>query len=100
MTANTFRMVPSEQAGYGPGRFVVQGYSRGIRTWFDIGDPLSRPDALERLRERRSGVRNAPTCDHCQTELSRDTNGYYVGSDSTSDCPESDAGHTVNGDVR
>lgn len=39
-------------------------------------------------------------CDHCQESLRCDANGYYIGADGTSDCPESEGGHTVYGDVR
>lgn len=38
------RIVPSEKAGYTPGKFVVQ-YKGGNGIWFDIGDPKSRKNA-------------------------------------------------------
>lgn len=38
-----------------------------------------------------------PTCDHCHAPLTRDLNGYWVGSDTTSDCPANAGGHTVDG---
>ena len=44
-----YRMVPSEKAGYGPGRWVVQYYARDMRVWFDVGDQLNREQAQERL---------------------------------------------------
>lgn len=45
-----YRKVPSEQAGYGPGSWVVQYYDRDMRVWFDVGDPLTEPEAIARLR--------------------------------------------------
>lgn len=35
-------------------------------------------------------------CDSCGQEVHPDDNGYWVGADETSDCPESDRGHTVD----
>ena len=37
------------------------------------------------------------TCDHCGEELHRDSNGYFVGKDETSDCSMTAAGHRYNG---
>lgn len=39
-------------------------------------------------------------CDHCKQDLHRDTNGWFVGSDDTSDCPDSGFGHMVDGQPR
>jgi len=49
-----YRMVPSEQAGYGPGKFVVQYFDHEVRAWFDVGDPLDRAEASERLKAKRT----------------------------------------------
>lgn len=38
-------------------------------------------------------------CDSCQEALHRDRNGYFVGSDETSDCPQNDRGHTWEGRI-
>lgn len=48
-----YRMVPSDKAGYGPGLFVVQYFDQEARVWFDVGDPLTETEALERLRVLR-----------------------------------------------
>jgi hypothetical protein len=40
------------------------------------------------------------TCDHCRQPMHHDSNGYWVGDDNTSDCPENMDGHTVNGLIR
>lgn len=40
-----------------------------------------------------------PLCDHCQLTLHRDSNGYWVGEDETSDCDTSPFGHTVEGAI-
>lgn len=52
-----YRMVPSEQAGYGPALWVVQEWYYDIRAWFDIGDPLPREAANRRLTQRRADAR-------------------------------------------
>lgn len=48
------RLVPSERAGYKPGKYVVQ-YKDGNGMWFDIGDPKSKPaaDAVARVEALR-----------------------------------------------
>lgn len=38
-------------------------------------------------------------CDSCEGPLSVDSSGYYVGADDTSDCPDSEIGHSVLGCV-
>ena len=35
-------------------------------------------------------------CDWCDAVLHRDSNGYWVGDDDTSECPSHDEGHTVD----
>ena len=40
------------------------------------------------------------TCDHCGQPLHHDINGWWVGSDETSDCPSSPRGHEVGGSTR
>jgi hypothetical protein len=50
----TYRRVPSERAGYGPGQWVVQYKDTVIGRWFDVGDPLSEEDAQRRLDELRA----------------------------------------------
>lgn len=37
--AKRIRVVASDKAGYGPGRWVAQYFDREVNTWFDIGDP-------------------------------------------------------------
>jgi hypothetical protein len=39
-------------------------------------------------------------CDYCGAELHIDVNGWWVGSDETSDCPDDDRGHAVDGSAR
>lgn len=40
-------------------------------------------------------------CDHCDLPLHKDSNGYWVGPDETSDCDTSPlSGHTVEGSER
>lgn len=46
-------MIPSENAGYTPGRWVVQKYDATMKVWFDVGDALPEGDAKVRLRECR-----------------------------------------------
>ena len=41
-----------------------------------------------------------PNCEHCDRPVDKDSNGWWVGDDETSDCPENPQGHTVNGSVR
>lgn len=36
-------------------------------------------------------------CDHCEQEIHLDRNGYFVGSDETSECPVDESGHTWEG---
>lgn len=50
------RIVPSERAGYTPGKFVVQ-YKSADGMWFDIGDPKSKADAAARARDARKRIR-------------------------------------------
>jgi hypothetical protein len=47
------RKVPSEQAGYGPGLWVLQRWDADKRLWFDVGDPMSEADAHERVWRQR-----------------------------------------------
>jgi hypothetical protein len=44
-----YRVVPSERAGYAPGRWQVQYYAPDIGRWFDHGDPRATK-ALARAR--------------------------------------------------
>lgn len=53
MAERRYRKVPSEQAGYGPGRWVVQYYDSAVGRWFDVGDPLDEADAIARLKEKQ-----------------------------------------------
>lgn len=39
-------------------------------------------------------------CDHCGQPVRVDVNGWYVGEDQTSDCPDSERGHEVDGHAR
>lgn len=41
-----------------------------------------------------------PTCDNCGQALHRDDSGWWVGQDETSDCPDNERGHEVNGRFR
>lgn len=50
----THRMIPSDQAGYGPGQYVVQYRDPDMSLWFDVGNPLSHADATARLAECRA----------------------------------------------
>lgn len=50
-----YRKVPSDQAGYGPGRWVVQYHDPDVGRWFDVGDPLDEDAATARLKELQSG---------------------------------------------
>lgn len=54
MSKPRHRMVPSEQAGYGPGKHVVQYYDREKKVWFDVGDPKSKTEAQALLKERNA----------------------------------------------
>lgn len=56
MAERRYRKVPSEQAGYAPGRWVVQYYDATIGRWFDVGDPLDEADATARLKEKQEGT--------------------------------------------
>lgn len=51
-----YRMLPSDQAGYAPGLYVVQYRDDSLGLWFDVGDPLSHADALARLRDLRANT--------------------------------------------
>lgn len=44
MSATRYRTVPSSQAGYGPGRLVVQKFYPDLKLWFDVGDPVDSQD--------------------------------------------------------
>lgn len=47
-----YRIVPSSDAGYGPGRFVVQRYYPDLKLWFDVGDPVdTRQEAETKMAE-------------------------------------------------
>lgn len=50
----TFRMVSSEKAGYGPGQWVVQYHDPEAAVWFDVGDPLDHDAARARLSRLRA----------------------------------------------
>lgn len=50
-----YRMVPSEQAGYTPGLFVVQYRDPDVKRWFDIGDPKERKVARDILAGYQRG---------------------------------------------
>lgn len=65
MSTTTYRMVPSEKAGYAPGKHVVQYHDPVIGRWFDVGDPLTEDAARARLRDRRDGA--AASCSHPHT---------------------------------
>lgn len=39
-------------------------------------------------------------CDHCGLDVRRDSNGWWVGPDDTSDCADSPDGHEVDGKQR
>lgn len=49
------RIVPSERAGYTPGKYVVQ-YKDGNGMWFDIGDPKSKAGAEAALKAEKHRV--------------------------------------------
>lgn len=53
MAERRYRKVSSEQAGYAPGRWVVQYYDANIGRWFDVGDPLDEAGATARLKEKQ-----------------------------------------------
>jgi hypothetical protein len=54
------RVVPSSEAGYGPGRYQAQYFDRDTGIWFDIGDPT---DTEEDARAKADG--------HKQSSLAR-----------------------------
>lgn len=39
-------------------------------------------------------------CDYCRKPMHQDANGYWVGADESSDCPDNPRGHEVDGAVR
>jgi hypothetical protein len=41
-----------------------------------------------------------PMCDWCGERVHLDGNGWWVGADDASDCPEHEQGHNVNGQAR
>jgi hypothetical protein len=50
----SLRIVPSELAGYAPGKYVVQYKSKSAGgVWFDVGEPRSKKQAEARLRSLR-----------------------------------------------
>lgn len=48
-----YRKVPSEQAGYAPGLFVVQYFDKTVHVWFDHGGPRTDAEATALLRDLR-----------------------------------------------
>lgn len=82
--AEKFRKVPSEQAGYTPGRFVVQHYDRDAKVWFDVGDPLDEATADARLAACREGTKTltVTTWSHNRKGILR---GVEVGAEAGTD---------------
>lgn len=56
---------------------------------------MTNPTAARSLRADTD-----TTCDHCRQPVHQDRNGYWVGKDETSDCPDNERGHMVNGNIR
>lgn len=56
--ADKYRIIPSSEAHYGPGKFVVQRYYPDLQKYFDVGDPVdTREEAEAKLAERRAAER-------------------------------------------
>ena len=83
--ARKTRVVPSEQAGYGPGKFVAQYYDDEKQVWFDIGDPKSKEEAQAAADGGKEGRRRVTAedngnCKDCGAALDR-PGGYGSKSD-------------------
>jgi hypothetical protein len=68
----------------------------------ELADEAQRGYDVEKIRPIQTRVQMS--CDHCGQTLHRDVNGWLVGEDETSDCPENMSapwpnrfGHTHNG---
>lgn len=46
-----YRVVPSSQAGYGPGKHQAQYRDPIYGIWFDIGEPSSFEEAQRKIRD-------------------------------------------------
>jgi hypothetical protein len=63
-------------------------------------DPLGDVDTLQEateMYEAHLGNSLVEHCDHCSVPLHRDTNGWWVGPDESSDCPSCNRGHELDG---
>jgi len=49
------------------------------------------------LDRTMTNTEGTEVCDHCGQRIKPDRNGWYVGQDGTSDCPESNRGHEHHG---
>lgn len=52
-----YRLTPSSECGYGPGRWVLQRWYPALRLWCDVGDPRHAKDAAELLELVQRGIR-------------------------------------------